>query len=154
MKMTKRLMAIAMCGVMAASSMVGMSTNASFYATQLVFCGSIPERGLTFKHMVSIDITNGVIKGKTSAYETYGNEIPWGSVETHVDIFTSYGGWCGGNTMTITDEPNCTASATAEAQAGKKYYCIGRVRIDNDNDGSLDNNPYDEIFDLKTETIS
>ncbi len=151
MRFTKKILTIATCAVMAASSMVGLIANASFSSTALTDCGTIDSLGLSFRQMASIDITDGIITGTSNAYEKDGKSFPLYSVYSYITIYTESDAFVNGMGCPYYGGSKATVSVSAEAQSGKQYYCIGSTTVDSDNDGSITNNT---AIKVKTGTIS
>ena len=86
MKMTKRLMAMAMCGIMAASYMVGMSASAGFSSTMLEpngSCALFSVGGVTYGFQIRSEVEttalgygSSVINSTTYLHEFINRDIP------------------------------------------------------------------------------
>ena len=95
MRMTKRLLTMAMCGVMAASSMVGMSASAGFSSTMLEPNGNpkyLTIEGSRYGFQVRSQIetttlSSGRIKGTAT---TYLYEVNGATIPTNHIYITSY----------------------------------------------------------------
>ena len=141
MKMTKRLMTMAMCGIMAASSMVGINASAGFSSTLLKDAGSTTYLGFTYNFKNAAKISTDLIKntnqmkatGTVTLYEKDGIEVPH-----EVDMFVSVDLYNEEGTLLRSDcennDNNCKNLAVSVEYTGSKYgkyYCKGYTRVGN-----------------------
>lgn len=141
MKMTKRFMTTAVCSVMAAASMVGISASAGFSSTLLKSAGSTTYLGTTYNFKNAATISTELIKntnqmkatGTVTLYEKDGIEVPH-----EVDMFVSVDLYNEDGTLLRTDyennDDNCKKLSISVEYTGSKYgkyFCKGYTIIGN-----------------------
>lgn len=137
MKLTKKITAMVLCGIMAASSMVGISALAASHTTNVVQVAT-DGNGVKIYGQASISVSNSVASGVATAYIENGINVPRGTIAVSVGIFDVNGNLIDDylqqqNSMTNTLSARISVNATTGGN-----YCGGLIFVDKDWDGDFD----------------
>ncbi len=154
MTFTKKIISMAACAVMAATSMVGMGASAAFSSTLLKDCGSNTAGGYTYANSAQVETSGNYAYGRVKLYERNGKSFDRKSACCYAELYDADTKEVvsGKSTIYYTSEPVVSMSVEAPCPISKaeRYYCKGFTVIDSNNDGEMDY----KVDTYQTSTIS